>query len=40
MRERERGEEREHKQWGGVDGEADSVLIREPNMGFHPRTLG
>ena len=32
--------ERDHKQWGGVEGEADSLLSREPEMGLHPRTPG
>ena len=30
----------EHEQWGGVEGEADSPLRREPNVGLDPRTPG
>jgi len=33
--------ESENKQGGGAEGEgADPPLNREPDVGFHPRTLG
>ena len=37
-----REREREHKQEGGRDGEgeAESLLNRNPDMGLNPRTLG
>jgi len=38
--ERERERERDHKQRGGVEGEEDSLLSREPNVALDPRTLG
>ena len=38
MRERER--EREHEHGAEGEGKADSLLIREPNVGLNPRTLG
>ena len=31
--------EREHKQGGGAEAEADYPLSREPNAGLDPRTL-
>jgi len=36
-----REREREHKQGRGAEeeGEADSRLCREPDVGLHPRTL-
>ena len=38
----EREREREHELVGGVEGEgeADSPLSREPEVGLYPRTLG
>jgi len=35
-----REREREHECGGGTEGEADSPLGREPNVGFYPGTLG
>ena len=32
--------EKDHKQEGGGDGEADSPLRRDPDVGLDPRTLG
>jgi len=32
--------EREHKLQGGAEGEADSLLSRESDVGLSPRTLG
>jgi len=29
-----------HKQGGDAEGEADSPLSREPDLGLNPRTLG
>jgi len=37
MRERER---ERNKQRGGVEGETDSLLTREPDVGLDPGTLG
>ena len=41
LRDRASEQAREHKQGGGAEGkrEADSLLSREPNVGFCPRTL-
>ena len=35
-----REKEREHKQREGAEGEADSSLSREPDVGLDPRTSG
>ena len=35
----DRAWERDHKQEGQVEGEADSLLNREPDAGLDPKTL-
>ena len=35
-----RKREREHEQGGEAEGEANSLLNREPDRGLHPRPLG
>ena len=41
LRVRERERERKKTQaGGGTEGEADSPLSREPDVGLHPRALG
>ena len=42
LREWVREREREHKPWGGAqgEGEADSPLSREPDLGLNTKTLG
>jgi len=36
----ERVRKRDSEQGGRVEGEAESTLSREPDVGLHPRTLG
>ena len=40
MRKKERERERENEQDGGLKGEADYQLSRDPQMGLYPKTLG
>ena len=42
MRENESAHVKEHEPEGGAEreGEADSLLSREPDVGLDPRTLG